>query len=63
VAEVAGTAAGTAAERTACSGRVLQPRRSLTGALIRAGVAPFVVAQRLRPDRGTGLVAVGTRPR
>jgi SAM-dependent methyltransferase len=42
--------------RTAESGRFLQPGRS-TGGLVRVGTAPFSLVQRLRPDRGVGLVA------
>lgn len=52
------SAAGTMQERTANSGRLLQPNQ-LGGLVIRAGVAPFVALQRLRPERGTGLVAFG----
>jgi SAM-dependent methyltransferase len=48
------------AERSAGSGRLLQPK-ALGGAAVSVGVAPFVVAQRLRKDRGTGLVVAARR--
>jgi SAM-dependent methyltransferase len=57
-----GGANGTAEERTTRSGRVLQPRGSLVGGIIRMAVSPFAALQRMRPDRGPGLVAVATRP-
>jgi len=47
--------------RTASSGRLLQPT-ALAGLAVRAGIAPFGLLQRLRPDSGTGIVAVGRRP-
>lgn len=55
---------GSMAERTAASGRYLQPPQGL-GWVTRALSAPFSVAQRpfLRTDLGTGLVARGRRPR
>lgn len=49
------------AERTAGSGRLLQPKR-LAGLAIATGVAPFRYLQRLAPTRGTGIVAVAQRP-
>jgi SAM-dependent methyltransferase len=49
-----------AAERSAGSGRWLQPG-ALTGAVLRVGVTPFVAVQGRRTDRGTGLVAVARR--
>ncbi len=52
----------TEAERTAGSGRLFQPRRKLSGAVIKAGVAPFAVIQRAFPSRGPALVAVARRP-
>ncbi|GAB3963680.1 class I SAM-dependent methyltransferase [Plantactinospora veratri] len=58
----AGDASGTAEERTSTSGRILQPRGVLAGEAIRLAVSPFVVLQRMRPDRGPGLVALATRP-
>ncbi|SFR86336.1 Methyltransferase domain-containing protein [Agromyces sp. CF514] len=47
---------------TAASGRTGQPRSRLLGAAILIGTSPFLVLQRLNRRRGTGLVAVGTRP-
>ena len=44
------------AERTAASGRLLQPRGSLRATLTRWGTGPFRVAQRAFPRHGTGLV-------
>jgi SAM-dependent methyltransferase len=44
--------------RSATSGRLLQPKR-VAGAVVRAGVAPFSVAQRLRPTAGTGAIGIG----
>lgn len=44
------------AERTAGSGRLLQPSGRLRGAAIRWGTAPFRVLQRGFPNTGTGLV-------
>jgi SAM-dependent methyltransferase len=49
-----------AAERSAGSGRWLQPG-ALTGAALRLGVTPFAAVQGRRTDRGTGLVAVARR--
>lgn len=49
-------------ERTQGSGRLMQPRATAMGWAIRAGVAPFVALQRLRPDAGPALIAVGHRP-
>ena len=51
-------AAATADARTGSSGRFLQPRSVVVGALVRAGVAPFGLMQRLRPGHGPGLVAL-----
>jgi SAM-dependent methyltransferase len=45
-----------AAERTAASGRLLQPAGRLRGTGIRWGTAPFRVIQRAFPGLGTGLV-------
>jgi SAM-dependent methyltransferase len=45
-------------ERSATSGRLLQPRE-LAGAVVRVGVAPFQVAQHWRPNTGTGLIGWG----
>lgn len=52
----------TARHRTHGSGRVLQPTSATQGLLIRAAVAPFSAAQRLRPRHGPGLIALATRP-
>ncbi|GAA3756273.1 hypothetical protein GCM10022225_46690 [Plantactinospora mayteni] len=60
--ERSGLVGGTAEERTSTSGRILQPRGILAGEAIRLAVSPFVVLQRMRPDRGPGLVALATRP-
>lgn len=49
-------------QRTAASGRTGQPARSLAGRAIEVGTLPFRSAQRRRPDRGTGLLLVATRP-
>lgn len=57
-----GTAARTTAERTAGSGRLLQPRSAVLGQAIRAGVAPFGLLQRLRPGTGPGLIALARVP-
>lgn len=46
------------AERTSGSGRLLQPPPALA-LVTQAGTAPFRLAQRRWPGRGTGLVAVG----
>jgi SAM-dependent methyltransferase len=53
-------AAGTrsAAERTAASGRLLQPAGRARAAAIQYGTAPFRVLQRAFPDTGPGLVAL-----
>ena len=48
-------------ERTAGSGRVLQPKEWM-GGLTRYGTAPFRVLQRRFPTRGTGLVARAQLP-
>jgi SAM-dependent methyltransferase len=49
-------------QRTAASGRLMQPRNSLVGNAIGLGVAPFAVVQRAFPSRGIGIVARGRRP-
>ena len=49
-------------ERTAASGRHQQPGRAAVGRAIEAATLPFRYLQRLAPARGTGLVAVATRP-
>jgi len=56
-------AAGTPIEQlTAASGRTFQPSRKLSGRAIQAATKPFRLAQRIRPNRGTGLVAVAKLP-
>ena len=57
------TSQQTVAERTASSGRQLQPTTRLTAWTIRAGTMPFRYVQRIQPQRGIALVAVATRPR
>ncbi len=47
------------AERTAASGRLYQPGGSLAGTVNRISTAPFRGLQRMFPDRGIGLVALG----
>ena len=47
-------------ERTAKSGRLLQPKKAV-GALVRVGVTPFIALQQARPSAGTGLVAIARR--
>lgn len=51
----------TMAERTAASGRLFQPSRTMTGWVIAGATTPFRLLQRLRPHDGVGLVAVGRR--
>jgi SAM-dependent methyltransferase/glycosyltransferase involved in cell wall biosynthesis len=46
------------AERTAGSGRLLQPAGGTRAAAARVGTAPFRVAQRAFPNTGTGLVVL-----
>lgn len=48
-------------KRTAGSGRILQPK-SAAGRLVETMVVPFEQLQRLRPNAGTGLVAVARQP-
>jgi SAM-dependent methyltransferase/glycosyltransferase involved in cell wall biosynthesis len=55
---LATASAKSAAERTAGSGRLLQPSGARLGAAIRWGTAPFRVLQRAFPDTGTGLVVL-----
>jgi SAM-dependent methyltransferase len=55
----AATAASSVEERTAGSGRVMQPGQGVTGAATRIGTAPFRRLQRMFPDKGVGLVALG----
>jgi SAM-dependent methyltransferase len=55
------TEAKTIEERTAASGRVLQPKHRI-GSVAELATAPFIQIQRLQPAKGTGLVAWGRRP-
>jgi 2-polyprenyl-3-methyl-5-hydroxy-6-metoxy-1,4-benzoquinol methylase/glycosyltransferase involved in cell wall biosynthesis len=55
---LAASAGQSLAERTAGSGRLLQPSSGTTGAVTRWGTAPFRVLQRAFPNTGTGLVAL-----
>jgi SAM-dependent methyltransferase len=55
------TAATSQADRTAASGRLLQPHNPLVGAATGLAVAPFAVVQRAFPARGVGIVARGRR--
>jgi SAM-dependent methyltransferase len=54
--------AASVAERTAASGRLLQPAGRARGAATRWGAAPFRVLQRAFPGTGTGLVVLARRP-
>lgn len=54
-------AAASAAERTAQSGRLMQPPDAI-GWVTAAAVAPFRLLQRAQPSKGTGLVALARRP-
>ncbi|CAN5467362.1 class I SAM-dependent methyltransferase [soil metagenome] len=47
---------------TAASGRTFQPSKRSTGTAIMAATWPFRLLQRLQTKRGTGLIAVATRP-
>jgi SAM-dependent methyltransferase len=55
------TAAATVEERTAGSGRFLQPPEAL-GLATAAAAAPFRLLQRARPNAGVGLVALARKP-
>jgi len=50
------------AERTASSGRLIQPTKRATGLAIAAATVPFRGLQRLRPTAGIGLVLQARRP-
>jgi SAM-dependent methyltransferase len=52
-----GGATSSMQERTARSGRILQPT-AVAGLAIQAATAPFSALQRLRPGRGTGVVVL-----
>jgi hypothetical protein len=49
-------------ELTAASGRTFQPNGRAMGAFVNAATVPFRYLQRIRPNAGTGLVAVARRP-
>jgi SAM-dependent methyltransferase len=55
---LAASAGASLAERTAGSGRLLQPSGSMIGTVNRFGTAPFRIMQRAFPNTGTGLVAL-----
>lgn len=55
------TAAASVEERTAASGRFLQPPDAL-GVATAAAAAPFRLLQRARPNAGVGLVALARKP-
>jgi SAM-dependent methyltransferase len=55
---IAASAGKSIEERTAGSGRLLQPSSARLGATIRWGTAPFRVMQRAFPNTGTGLVVL-----
>jgi glycosyltransferase involved in cell wall biosynthesis/SAM-dependent methyltransferase len=55
---LAASGAQSLAERTAGSGRLLQPSGGMIGAATRWGTAPFRVLQRAFPNTGTGLVVL-----
>ncbi len=46
------------ADRTAGSGRLLQPSSALQGAVTRWGTAPFRLMERAFPNNGTGLLVL-----
>jgi SAM-dependent methyltransferase len=51
-----------AEERSATSGRYLQPKQ-VAGQVLRLGMAPFTLVQELAPKRGIGLLAVAKGPK
>ncbi|HAM22461.1 MAG TPA: methyltransferase type 11 [Actinobacteria bacterium] len=53
------TAGGSTAERTAASGRLLQPSGWFAGLATATLAFPFRFVQRLAPGRGTGLIGTG----
>ena len=53
-----GAAGGSITERTAASGRLLQPASRARGAVTRYGTAPFRMLQRGFPGTGTGLIVL-----
>jgi SAM-dependent methyltransferase len=59
----AAPASEVAEERSATSGRYLQPKKNVAGQALRWGMAPFTKIQELAPTKGIGLVAVATGPK
>jgi glycosyltransferase involved in cell wall biosynthesis len=59
---LAAAPARSVAERTAASGRLLQPASRARGAATRYGTAPFRVLQRSFPGTGTGLIVLARLP-
>lgn len=59
--QAASEGGGSMQERTAGSGRILQPK-VLAGKAVHVAVLPFVGLQRMQPDKGTGIVVVGRNP-
>jgi glycosyltransferase involved in cell wall biosynthesis len=53
---------GSVAERTAASGRLLQPASRARGAATQYGTAPFRLLQRSFPGTGTGLIVLARLP-
>lgn len=49
-------------DRTASSGRLLQPK-TVAGVAVQLATSPFIAMQRLRPTEGTGVVVCATRSR
>jgi SAM-dependent methyltransferase len=49
-------------DRTAASGRTFQPPNTKVGLAVQVATTPFRYLQRVAPTRGTGLVAVATKP-
>jgi SAM-dependent methyltransferase len=60
--KLAAPVSGVAEERSATSGRYLQPK-NVAGQVLRWGMAPFTKVQELAPARGIGLVAVAKGPK
>ncbi|MFL6239268.1 MAG: class I SAM-dependent methyltransferase [Actinomycetes bacterium] len=50
------------ADRTAASGRLLQPRNPVVATMTAVAVAPFALVQRALPHHGVGIVARGQLP-
>jgi SAM-dependent methyltransferase len=55
-----GDAAASMHERTARSGRLLQPK-AVAGVAVQLATSPFIALQRLQPTRGTGVVVCAAR--